>query len=281
LRVPDERPPRAVIDTCVFGRLSQWIAPLVLAARQGDVELVWSPTIIAEVHRLLTWMWLRRHGGDLSERAWQACSADAKGFLRWVRESFRVVEDRPPDEILWTEQPRDEWDIPLWNTAVRSQARFVVTENLKDGPPVDARGVRQYQGVIWIHPGEFLTLLQEGLERGATDASAEVEEAPPIGGPFSQRALVEAEIVEETTLELPPHVMRQIEEALTAALPSAQTSHADAGTRFRLVAAGDEIALHGEVQLRVIRAEPVRIELKVTEPTVMHEPPNPQGSSEE
>jgi hypothetical protein len=162
---PGNRLLRAVIDTCVFGRLNQWINPLIKASIHGDVELIWSPMIIAETHRLLTWAWLRRHGGDFSRQSWIACSAQAKAFWRWARPAFRVVDDGPPDEPSWTDRPRDEWDIPLWNAAVRSGAAFVVTENLRDGPPRDAEGIRRHAGIVFIHPDDFLALVASAVDR--------------------------------------------------------------------------------------------------------------------
>jgi hypothetical protein len=161
---PQGNRPRAVIDTCVFAHLNQWISPLVDAARNGNVELIWSPVIIAETHRLLTWQWLLRHDGDLSRQSWDACSEQAKAFWRWVSPAFRVVDDRPPDEPSWTNRPRDEWDIPLWNAAVRSGAAFIVTENLRDGPPPDTEGIRRHEGIVFIHPEDFLTLIAQDID---------------------------------------------------------------------------------------------------------------------
>jgi hypothetical protein len=180
---PGDRLPRAVIDTCVFGHLQQWISPLIDAARNGDAELLWSPTIIAETHRLLTWRWLRRHGADLSRRSWDSCSDQAKAFWRWVRPAFSVVDDRPPDEHLWTDRPRDEWDIPLWNAAVRGGAGFIVTENLRDGPPPDTEGVRRHAGITFINPDDFLALIAEDVDRH-TMLDSPVKSAHRAGQPY-------------------------------------------------------------------------------------------------
>lgn len=170
------RPPQAVVDACVFGHLNEWVKPLVDAARSGDVELIWSPVIIAETNRLLTWRWLQRHGGDLSPQSWRACAADAKRFLREVHPAFSIVDDRPPNELLWADRPRDEWDIPLWNAAVRSRADFVVTDNLADGPPPDSDGVRRHDGIVFVHPNDFLEMLAAAAERHAAEDLPIVDE---------------------------------------------------------------------------------------------------------
>jgi hypothetical protein len=104
MQLPADPPARAVIDSCVFGHLYEWINPLILAARAGAIELLWSPVIIAESNRLLTWLWLQRHGGDLSGPSKRRCSQDAKVFLQIARTVFRVVEDAPPDETMWTDR---------------------------------------------------------------------------------------------------------------------------------------------------------------------------------
>jgi hypothetical protein len=88
MQLPADPPARAVIDSWVFGHLHAWINPLILAARAGAIELLWSPVIIAESNRLLTWLWLQRHDGDLSGPSKRRCSQDAKVFLQIARTVF-------------------------------------------------------------------------------------------------------------------------------------------------------------------------------------------------
>jgi hypothetical protein len=76
-----------------------------------------------------------------------------------------IVEDAPPDETMWTEHAPDEWDIPLWNAAVRGRADFIVTENLRDCPPPGDDGIRRHQGIVFIHPTNFLSLLNDAADR--------------------------------------------------------------------------------------------------------------------
>jgi hypothetical protein len=133
---------------------------LVQAARAGYLGPVWSPLIIAESNRVLTWIWLKRRGGDFSERSWRECSDAAKGMFQHLTAVFRVVDDYPSgDTASWTDEPPDKWDIPIWTAAVRSQAGFIVTENLSDAPPPDADGNRAFRDVLFVHPDEFVRLL--------------------------------------------------------------------------------------------------------------------------
>ena len=94
---------------------------------------------------------------------------DAKRFLREVQPAFSIFDDRPPNEVSWTDQPRDEWDIPLRNAAVRSRADFVVTENLADGPPPNSDGVRRHDGITFVQPNAFLEVLAAVAERHAAE----------------------------------------------------------------------------------------------------------------
>ncbi len=154
------RPLRAVVDSCVFAR-RDWIEPIVLAARAGYVVPIWSPCIIEEASRLLTWLWLKKHAGDsLSESVRRRHSREAHKWFGVMTAVFQVVDDRPPAEPMWTATPADEWDIPLWNAAVRGRAQVIVTENLKDGPPVDETGLQRHRGVAFVSPALFRLILE-------------------------------------------------------------------------------------------------------------------------
>ncbi len=171
-------PLAAIIDSCIFPNTRRWLIPIIELAEDGYVLPFWSPTILAESHRLLTWLWLRRHEGDLSAAAWRSCSTAARFMFTETSRVFRVVDDRPPTETLWTENPADEWDVHLWTSAVRAPAQFIVTSNLEDGPPRGSDGIQEYRGIYWIHPDSFLTLVGELIHLGALAAIAKPGELP-------------------------------------------------------------------------------------------------------
>lgn len=136
----------------------------------GTVVPVWSPLIIAEVNRLLTWLWLKRAHGDHGDAAWKRCSEASRAWFSVVTRVFRVVDDHPPYEQGWVDEPADTWDIPIWTAAVRAQQRFpgapvfIVTDNLKDGPPGDSQGLQHYRDVGFIHPVSFISLISAWAE---------------------------------------------------------------------------------------------------------------------
>jgi len=117
------------------------------------------------VNRLLTWDWLKRNQSGQTDAAWKKCSDDSKAWFSLMTRYFRVVDDHPPYEHVWTDEPSDAWDIPIWTAAARAQQRFrgapvvIVTVNLKDGPPEDEHGLRRFQNVGFIHPQSFARLI--------------------------------------------------------------------------------------------------------------------------
>lgn len=152
-------PIRAVIDSCVFPNTRRWLIPITQLAAGGFVLPIWSPLILAESNRVLTWLWIKRNGKETKDAAWNRCSAAAKFMFSQLTLYFRVVDDCPPQADLWKDSPPDEWDSPLWAAAQRSEAQFIVTSNLQDGPPEGADGVQEYAGIFMAHPDVFLTLI--------------------------------------------------------------------------------------------------------------------------
>lgn len=190
-------PIRVVVDSCVFPRTAKWLIPLTDAARSGYIELFWSPLIIAESNRVLTWLWLKRHGGDLSDKSWAQCSIAAKRMFSKLTRVFRVVDDRPPHAELW-DSPSDSWDVPIWTAAKRCEAAFVVTDNLADGPPPDSEGIREYDSVMFAHPDDFLKVLGDMVEQLE---SRDVAELP---------AQMDEGSMAELTLEDSPSLLRHL-----------------------------------------------------------------------
>jgi len=101
---------RAVLDTNVL------VPPglrrdLQNAAQEGAFEALWSPWIIAELNRVLTWKWIERtatplsSGGirdvggvtcDLTAANWDRCSAAAAAMMEILVATFEAVDPRPP-----------------------------------------------------------------------------------------------------------------------------------------------------------------------------------------
>lgn len=158
--LPPTRPRalRAVIDSCVFARRA-WLDAIIDSARVGHLVPFWSPCIIAETNRLLTWLWLKRHAGPMNDAAWRRLSRDAHRWFEIMSTVFHLVDDRPPLVPMWTAGPADPHDAPIWTAAVRASADCVVTDNLADAPPADDRGLHIYAGVAYIVPTEFVLLL--------------------------------------------------------------------------------------------------------------------------
>jgi hypothetical protein len=86
-----------------------------------------------------------------------------------------VAEDRPPHEPAWIEPHPDPNDAWLWNAARRAGADFVITQDLRDAPPVNSAGSRLHDRVHYIHPTDFMPLLDLWADLWATaDIPADV-----------------------------------------------------------------------------------------------------------
>jgi hypothetical protein len=177
---PGPFPISALIDACVLVHTNRWVIPLLDVAHKGLVRPLWSPLIISEVNRVLTWRWIKRHRGDLTDSEWRQCSTASKRWFAELTTVFRVVEDCPPQVPLWAEVVPDEWDAPLWTAAKRGEASFIVTENLEDGPPLGPDGIREHDGVYVVHPDTFLALIDELADGAFLQAERE-------GSPYETR----------------------------------------------------------------------------------------------
>ena len=110
----------AVLDTSsLFGpRLRR---DLQQAAQLGMFTAVWSPWIIAELNRVLTWHWIERTEGDLSQASKDDCSVAAKTMMELLLSTFALVTPTPPYPPAW-DSLDDVWDFPTWAAAVESGA---------------------------------------------------------------------------------------------------------------------------------------------------------------
>jgi len=153
---------RAVIDT------STLVAPtmrkrLQEAAVVGRFTAIWSPWIIAELNRVLTWHWIKRPlpgrpSSDLSLANEKRCADAAKRMMEIMLPVFEVITPLPPYPPAW-ETLTDRWDEPIWAAAVLGSAHYVVSENTRHYPPSQADGRHIYQGVEYLGGRAFLSML--------------------------------------------------------------------------------------------------------------------------
>lgn len=110
---------------------------------------------------MLLWVWLQKRGGSMTDALKREAFDLARRWFDNMTSVFHVVEDRPPYAPQWPGQLRDEHDRPIWTAAVNARVNVVLTENLKDGPPLDAAGIRSWGRVMYFHPDAFIAFLGE------------------------------------------------------------------------------------------------------------------------
>jgi hypothetical protein len=154
-----QQPVRAVIDTStlVSGRLR---SDLQQAAQLGAFTAVWSPWIIAELTRVLTWKWLARDL-DVSVGNWGRCGVAAKAMMGLLIATFEVVTPVPPYPPAW-EALTDVDDHPVWAAAKTSAARYVISENTRHFPPQGIDGRHSHEAVEYVRGQDFLARLTAG-----------------------------------------------------------------------------------------------------------------------
>jgi hypothetical protein len=85
---------RAVVDTSSLVSHRLDLQPL---AQEGLFTAIWSPWIIAELNRVLTWHWLTRiRPGDSSNESYSRCSEAAKTMMDILFATFQLVHPEPP-----------------------------------------------------------------------------------------------------------------------------------------------------------------------------------------
>jgi len=144
-----------------------WTEHLLVEAQRGRVKLYWSPKILEETGRVRLWIWIKRTfrrsqpptGSSGWKALWTRYSQEAHIWFSRVSPHIHVIDDGEPHEPAWIEPHPDPNDAWLWNAARRINADVVVTVNLRDGPPIDAAGVRTHDGITYIHPAVFMLLL--------------------------------------------------------------------------------------------------------------------------
>ncbi len=102
---------RAVLDTSALvpAGLREDLQSL---AQIGRYTGIWSPWIVAELNRVLTWRWIRAAHGDLSRSNEKACSRAAKRMMELLFATFEMVHPLPPYPPAW-DSLADAWDQPI------------------------------------------------------------------------------------------------------------------------------------------------------------------------
>ena len=147
---------RAVIDTSTLVSV-RYRHRLYLAASTGTCTVIWSPWIIAELNRVLTWRWIARHGGDASASSQQRCADAAKTMMTILLATFDLVAPQPPYPTPWNSLT-DIPHIPISAAAKTGGADFVVSENRRDYPPATAEGKHIYESVEYLSANDFLAM---------------------------------------------------------------------------------------------------------------------------
>lgn len=128
-------------------------------ARLGFYEGYWSPWIIEEMARGVTWRWIRANGTERASR--DELSRRAKVAMRHLELTLRVVSPTLPYPAAWPSL-RDEGDHPVWAAAVLAGVAYVVSDNTHDFPPPDTDGVTRHDGVTYITAMTFIRGLEDG-----------------------------------------------------------------------------------------------------------------------
>jgi hypothetical protein len=148
---------RAVLDTSALVPAAQR-EDLQSLAQAGIYRGIWSPWIIAELNRVLTWRWIRASHGDLSRANEKACSRAVQRMMALLFATFELVHPEPPYPPAW-ESLTDEWDQPIWAAAKLSGATHVVSENSRHFPSVGQDGLHSHEGIVYLTGQAFIDLL--------------------------------------------------------------------------------------------------------------------------
>jgi len=115
---------------------------------------IWCEWIIAETWRVLTMQRLRRLQ-TITPADERQISTSANAMLTALLQVMTFVSVVPPFDTAWP-AAGDAADLPIWSAAVRSDARFVVSHNLRDFPPRDADGLCAHGGIEFITAANFV-----------------------------------------------------------------------------------------------------------------------------
>ncbi|MCY0877747.1 MAG: PIN domain-containing protein [Firmicutes bacterium] len=144
---------RAVCDTSVLVP-SRYRKKFHQAAEAGLFVPMWSPWIIGELYRVLSWKWAETHG--TTDEQWRVCSEKANTMMLLLEQCWTLVDSRQPWPLAWSSL-EDEFDKPVFATAVRGGAHYVVSNNTHDFLPANKQGRHVWQGIEYMTAPVFLS----------------------------------------------------------------------------------------------------------------------------
>jgi len=121
-------------------------------ARLGFYEGYWSPWIVEEMARGVTWRWMRTNS---------ASQQSQDELSRRATVAMRHLEPTLPHPAVWPAL-QDAGDHPVWAAAVLAGADYVVSDNTRDFPPRDASGVTRYGGIAYLTASAFIQGMEDG-----------------------------------------------------------------------------------------------------------------------
>jgi hypothetical protein len=138
----------------LVARWSRLVLQRVAVRADAPYIPVWSEWIIGETWRTLTWLWLNRAARP-AERELEPLARSANRMLEQLLAVMTLVSLRGHAGIGAWPELRDEDDLPIWQTAVVAHAQYVVSQNVRDFPPL-VRGRHVHAGVEYLTAIEFV-----------------------------------------------------------------------------------------------------------------------------
>jgi hypothetical protein len=148
-------PPNAVLDSsALVPRWSRLVLQRLAARVDPPFVPVWSEWIIAETWRTLAWRWLNRTVHP-DEFEWNTLTRAANEMLRYLLPVMRLVSLREYVGPGPWSGLTDADDVPIWHTAIVAGAKYVVSHNVADFPPL-VQNRHIYRGVEYLTAIEFI-----------------------------------------------------------------------------------------------------------------------------
>ncbi len=115
---------------------------------------IWSPWIIGELYRVLTWQWLERTR-DFSPANATVCGRNAKSMMTLLIATFETVSPVPPYPPAWPGFA-DVDDHPSGRLSGSGDASPCTVRWIPPFPPVGPDGRHTFQGIKYITVEDFL-----------------------------------------------------------------------------------------------------------------------------